>query len=165
MKLLFALIVAVFLLGCATAYKPEGFAGGYSDNQITEDTFFVSFRGNGYIKKGQVLTYFLLRCAEITNQNGYEYFVITSGGLSVSNNSVYVPGQSHTTTTGNYNTTNSDQIYGSSTATTTTSPGYTINIKKPYMDGTIKLGKGEKPESGNAYTYKEIFKMHGHYLK
>ena len=37
------LCVALELLGCATAYQPHGFKGGYYDQKIDDNTAEVSF--------------------------------------------------------------------------------------------------------------------------
>ena len=38
-------IVALFIQGCTTAYQRSGFSGGYSETQLDENVFKVSFRG------------------------------------------------------------------------------------------------------------------------
>lgn len=40
---LFLLVVA--LVGCATAYKPEGYGGGFSETRLDASLFKVSFQG------------------------------------------------------------------------------------------------------------------------
>lgn len=62
------------LAGCMAAYQPDGMGGGYTDEKLDEDTYLVSFRGNGYTPEGAVLKYFLYRCAELTLAQGYAYF-------------------------------------------------------------------------------------------
>lgn len=66
------LLVAV--AGCMTGYQPRGYTGGYSEQKIDEDTYLVSFSGNGNTPRGVVLKYFLYRCAELTVDHGYAYF-------------------------------------------------------------------------------------------
>lgn len=50
--------------------------GGYTDVRVSEDAFTVSFQGNAYTGSASVDNYFLRRCAEVSAQNGYQYFVI-----------------------------------------------------------------------------------------
>jgi hypothetical protein len=164
-KLSFLLVTFLLFIGCSTGYQPSGFKGGYTDRQVTKETYFVSFRGNGYTNKGDVLIFFLLRCAEVTKMNGYDYFQIQNSNLSDNVSSVYVPGQTSSNTIGNtYTVKSSGQQYGNYQTTATTSPGYNINIKKPYMEGIIKVFVGEKPDQPNMYSVQEIITLHGHHL-
>ena len=71
-------LLAFVLGGCATAYQPEGSTGGYKDVKLADDTYRVSFFGNGYTSRPVVLKYFLYRCAELTLQHGYTYFEVFS---------------------------------------------------------------------------------------
>jgi hypothetical protein len=40
------LAVVVILSGCATAYQPKGFTGGFSETLLAPDTFKVQFSGS-----------------------------------------------------------------------------------------------------------------------
>ncbi len=67
---------AVAVTGCAATYQPLGLLGGYSDEQITENTFDVWYQGNGWTKPAELEKNLLRRCAEITVEKGYERFII-----------------------------------------------------------------------------------------
>lgn len=73
-----AVFVPLLLTGCMTAYQPLGATGGYQDKQLDKDTYQVAFYGNGNTPRPAVLKYFLHRCAELTLEQGYEYFEIYS---------------------------------------------------------------------------------------
>lgn len=73
---LIALLGACWLTSCSTSYQPLGFTGGYSDQRLDNNTAQVSFRGNGFTAPETVHSYLLRRCAEVTLQNGYNYFVL-----------------------------------------------------------------------------------------
>lgn len=82
MKLKSALISAAmvpFLAACATStpYIPasEG-RYGYSETQIESDRFTVSFSGNSLTDLKTVENYLLYRAAELTQQNGYDHFIV-----------------------------------------------------------------------------------------
>jgi hypothetical protein len=66
---------------CATesTYRPatgHGFErSGYSDRQIEDNRFQVSFSGNSYTSRDTVEKYLLYRAAELTLQRGYDYFI------------------------------------------------------------------------------------------
>jgi hypothetical protein len=65
----------------ATPYQPavgSGYArNGYSDEQIEENRFRVSFAGNSLTSRETVERYLLYRAAELTLQSGYDYFVLS----------------------------------------------------------------------------------------
>lgn len=44
--------------------------------KLGKDIYQVVFRGNGYTGSERVNRFFLRRCAEITEQQGYEYFAL-----------------------------------------------------------------------------------------
>jgi hypothetical protein len=75
-----ALMVAVLALaGCAspTPYGPrlEGQQTGYTDRQLAQNRYRVTFRGNTVTPRETVESYLLLRAAEVTRAAGYDFFV------------------------------------------------------------------------------------------
>jgi hypothetical protein len=75
---LVALSAVCLLAGCATAYQPDGVSGGYADQRLNDNTAQVSFRGNRFISPETLHSYLLRRCADVTLQNGYNYFVLVA---------------------------------------------------------------------------------------
>lgn len=71
-----ALSAVCLLCSCATAYQPDGFTGGYSDQRMSSNTAQVTFRGNRFNTPERLHSFLLRRCAEVTTQNGYEYFAL-----------------------------------------------------------------------------------------
>jgi hypothetical protein len=67
--------VIVFLSGCGTPY---GTIGGSSEIQLAPDSYRVSFSPRGYISWDLAYRSALLRCAELTIQNGYRYFGVVA---------------------------------------------------------------------------------------
>lgn len=70
---------AVALASCATstAYAPAGFngqRGGYAEQRLENDRYRVSFAGNSVTSREQVEMGLLLRAAELTAENGYDWF-------------------------------------------------------------------------------------------
>jgi hypothetical protein len=67
------------LAACATAtpYQPaaDG-AYGFQEQQIETNRVRISFRGNSLTERDTVETYLLYRAAELTLQNGKDYFVL-----------------------------------------------------------------------------------------
>jgi len=58
----------------ATTEKGEG----YTTQRIEQNRFRISFRGNSVTSRQTVDTYMLFRCAEVTLQNGGDYFLIVN---------------------------------------------------------------------------------------
>ena len=69
-------IASLAVFACATPYQPRAIRGGYSDMQVGDNVFRVSFEGNGYLSAQTASDYALLRSAELTLEKGFRYFVI-----------------------------------------------------------------------------------------
>lgn len=74
-------LLTIFLLVCACSstskspYKPANNAGfGYKDILLTDNAYRIEFKYNGNSKKAH--SYALLRAAEITSAQGYDWFVV-----------------------------------------------------------------------------------------
>jgi len=79
----FAAVAALGVLAaCAhpTPYQPAATetGEGYTTQRIESNRFRISFRGNSVTSRQTVDTYMLYRCAEVTLENGYDYFVIVN---------------------------------------------------------------------------------------
>ena len=66
------------LAGCATAYQYEKATGGYTNFPLAETTYRVRFKGNNYTSRDKVEKFLLYRCAELTDQLGYDHFIVLS---------------------------------------------------------------------------------------
>ena len=75
---LLAATAALALSACATAtpYGPAGQGSryGYSEQRVDADRYRVSFSGNSVTSRDQVEMALLLRAAEVTAENGYDWF-------------------------------------------------------------------------------------------
>lgn len=130
------------LSGCATSYQPNGLTGGFSETQLGENIFRVSFRGNGYTRGERASDFALLRSAEVAEQHGFRYFVIVQSADKTATSAYTTPTQSYTTGSA-YAFGNT--AYGS--AHTTTYGGQTYFIQHPSTTNTI-LCFTEKPQTG-----------------
>ncbi|MFC1527980.1 hypothetical protein ACFL5D_04500 [Candidatus Neomarinimicrobiota bacterium] len=74
-KLLFTTIF-ILLYCCSTPYQPYGALGGYKSSQIGDNSYRVLFKGNQHTHGETVYNNLERRCAEITIENGYSYFII-----------------------------------------------------------------------------------------
>lgn len=133
--------IGFFLTGCATGYHGNSVSGGFSETQLGENAFRVTFRGNGYTKPERAADLSLLRAAEIALAHGFKYFVVVDAGQGSSLSTYTTPTQSYSTMNAyGYG----GQAYGN--ATTTTTGGQTFFVSKPSATNTILCFK-EKPET------------------
>ncbi len=155
LKKSFALALAsCSLISCTSPYQASGFTGGYTDMALNKDTYFITFRGNGFTSAETVQSYTLRRSAELTLSKGYKYFVIVTGGTSVNTQVVRTPATIQTQSFGSFhgngygNTSyfgsGSSSNYnfsgnGSSNSYTTINPGGQYNINKYKSGATIKI--------------------------
>lgn len=74
------LVLLSFAAACATAtpYAPavDGRGDGYSQQQIENNRFLVSFSGNSLTDRQTVETYLLYRAAELADANGAGWFEV-----------------------------------------------------------------------------------------
>jgi hypothetical protein len=140
-------------VGCSTPYQPDGLSGGYSDNRIDSNTMSVEFRGNGYTSKRKVEMYLLYRCAEVTRDAGYDYFIALNSSTETNQGSITTPGSFSSITS-----------FAKGAAVTHASyfPGQTINFTSYGATTLIRMGKGPKPvENLAAFNAKEIIEYLG----
>jgi len=140
-KKFLSLTLIAALSGCATAYKPDGISGGFSETQLDSNVWRVSFEGNGYTGEQRANDLALLRSAELTLTQGFTYFGLADAKSGSTSGSFTTP------TT--YNTTGNayvsgNNIYGS--ATTYTSGGQTFDFTMPSSTNTVVMFK-EKPNT------------------
>lgn len=150
MRAILAVAAIVTVTGCATQYQSRGFAGGYSETQLDENVFQVSFSGNGYTSRERAADFTLLRSADLAQQHGFGYFIIISKEDRTGYGTYSTPTTSHTTASA---TAYGNTAYGR--ATTTTYGGQTYMIEKPGLSNLIVCFK-EKPE-GQAMVYNARF--------
>jgi|SRR5690606_38348860 len=77
-RMIAPLMIAALLTGCASQspYKAaDGARYGYSDTRIAEDRYRVSFKAPAS-REAEIRDYALLRAAELTLLEGYDWFVV-----------------------------------------------------------------------------------------
>ena len=75
---------AVLVLTClmrascvtVTPYQEGSWTGGYYEREVAPDTFSITFDGNNNVKRDTLHSYLLYRCAELTVERGYDYFIL-----------------------------------------------------------------------------------------
>lgn len=148
---------ALILGACATLapYGPQAGPGGqgFSERRIESDRYRVTYDGIG--APGPVADLALLRAAELTLEQGYDWFEVTqrfidgrpdsAGGLQPSV-SVGVGSSS-----GRYG--------GYRYSGTSTGVGIGLNVTGPSPTSTtleVRLGRGERPDRIEAYDAREV---------
>lgn len=134
MKVIPLLILLVLLVGCSSqpAYVKSQFTSSLSETQLSENAWRVVFSGGSTWSMTNAENHALLRCADITLQNGFKYFVMDSSDSTSKSGTISTPGSSTTTFIGN-------------TAYTSGSNGSSIPYSKPRVSNTIVM-YNEKPD-------------------
>ncbi|MEY2116238.1 MULTISPECIES: CC0125/CC1285 family lipoprotein [Rhodanobacter] len=71
-----ALVAAVLVGGCATAYQPKSFTGGFSETDLGPTSFKIGFSGNGFTSPERASDFALLRAADKSIEDGCSYFSV-----------------------------------------------------------------------------------------
>ena len=157
MKKFAAVCIALTLSACATPYGKYGLLGGFTDSRIEENTFSISVDTNGFTNQQTTSMQALYRAAELTAENGFDFFIIASGANNSTSMAMAMPGNSTSNTTVN--------AYGSTAyARTTTNYAPTTVVPMVFPNSTliIKSFKGAKPEgASNAYDARAVMKYLG----
>lgn len=82
MRMLMLAAAAALLSACATAtpYQPAAANApyGFQEQRIEANRVRITFSGNSLTDRDTVETYLLYRAAEVTLENGYDYFVVAN---------------------------------------------------------------------------------------
>ena len=146
MRLIATCIASTLLLGaCATPYQKRGLTGGFTETQLSPETYRISFQANTITPPDQVQDYTLLRAAELTLENGHRYFVVQETVDQTRRLVTSVP--STTTTTGKVKSSGNKAKFESYTSS---SPGYVKEEFAPGLGMVIRT-LPSKPPKGEAY--------------
>ena len=135
------------LAGCATPYQEQDLGAGYSEVQLDSDMFRVSFIGKGYTEDQIAADYAMLRSAELTLEQGFNYFVILQSE-STTTEEVYRDA-SISSSTGNVTT---GSVFGGTNEITETSRSGTYAIDRPTTTQVIVCFE-DYPENMNNPVY------------
>ena len=69
-------MIMLTLSACSSSYGPLNSMGGYQEKQIGKDMMEVRFYGNQHTSKEKVSQLLLYRCAEVTEEAGFDFFVV-----------------------------------------------------------------------------------------
>ena len=130
----FALLSFLALASCTTGYQPQDINGGFSDYMTAPDEAVITFHGNEYTSAERVVMMAFLRCADVTLEHGYRYFVGISMVDLSANSSFAIPDHAsipdYAFEYGNYATAN---------ATTTITPSQRLKTSRPAVSIRIRM--------------------------
>lgn len=156
-------LACALVVGCATGYQPNGWSGGFSEIPLASDAYQISVNGNGYTRADRVNEMALLRGAELTRDNGFNYFVVLNLSEYTRESSTTTPGSSTTNTSGSataYGNSNSVTAYGSSTSHTTYNAPKTTVVVKPGVDVVIRFVPDDFAAESSALSVSQVFGLY-----
>jgi hypothetical protein len=140
------------LSGCVTTeYQARDFFGeGYSESRIGERTYKVDFQCSQETPESLCEGYLFRRCAELTRNAGFDYFVMETHDTVIKEKDIVVPGHYNTITSGSGRDKTTTHVF---------QPGYTVKDRYPVSQATISMYRGKIPgDMINAYTPADILK-------
>lgn len=146
-KLIATLLLTSLLTACATPYQSTGLRGGYSDTQLSDNTFQVYFRGNGLTSQHRSNDFALLHASQLTLDHGFNYFTL-SDAKTYDTTSTYTTPK----TTTYYPGSTVPSIYGGGAMTSISTGGSTETVNHPHSVGIITCYK-TKPTSADGVVY------------
>lgn len=165
-RLLTALTLTLCASSCATGYGSKGLFGGFTETQLDANTVRVNFQGNGFTSKEKVETYTMLRCAELTVQNGYDWFLVMNQDTEGQDTQVHSGSYNSSGTTGGASISEYGTVSTWSSTSGYTSPSSTFGIRKYNSALVIKMFTGEKPSDAmHGYDAHEVLTYLGAQVK
>ena len=158
-------VLALFMAACSstTTYQPAEKRGGYgyTETELGKDRYRVTFTGNTVTDKETVNDYALLRAAELTLQQGYDWFQLVNRDTeSKSRTSSTISGVNEfgggTAVYQRCGLLSCDTVVAQTPgrlsggyATSTTRTSYQASLE-------IKMGKDPMPDAAEAYNAQEL---------
>lgn len=146
MKTIIFIFLGMLLSGCSLDYGPTGYQAktknneGYEEMRLSKTSYLVEYSSNDETNSSTNYKHALRRAAELTTQNNYRYFDITSERNT--SRSYTTPLVTET------NIKNDDNDIAKSVATTTVSGGK--NKLEPGVSLTIVMHNSKKANSYDA---------------
>lgn len=93
MKNIILLLPFLYITGCATNYKPNGFVGngGFDDTELAPKYFRVTFKGNEKTSLERATDFALLRTAELMQNKQCESFEIVKSTNEIRKGNIFLP--------------------------------------------------------------------------
>tara|TARA_R110000751_G_scaffold80214_15_gene161911 strand:- start:25823 stop:26362 length:540 start_codon:yes stop_codon:yes gene_type:complete len=155
----------ILLAACATSYQPNNrwTGGGFSEIPIAADAYKVTVKGNGYTSSERTNEMALLRSAELTRDNGFNYFIVVDSEEYQSTSQFVTPGSSTSTTTGSasaYSFGNRAYATGVANTNTTYTPPQIYTTFKPNVAMVVKFVPDEFAKQASALSVAQVFGLY-----
>ncbi len=100
-KIIVALFGVVLLSGCATPYKPNGFAfnGGFDSAELEPNYFRVVFKGNEKTSRERANDFALLRVSDLMLERNCSSFAVVKSSNDIKKSTLVLPTTQTTNTT------------------------------------------------------------------
>jgi hypothetical protein len=151
-RIVFLFLALIGMAGCLTTeYQARDFFGeGYSEARIGERSYKVDFQCSQETPESLCEGYLFRRCAELTRNTGFDYFVMETHSTVMKEKDMVVPGHYNTMTSGSGRDKTTAYVF---------QPGYTVKERYPVSNATISMHKGAKAaDTRNAYTPEDILR-------
>ncbi|MDN3637500.1 hypothetical protein QWY82_01645 [Simiduia curdlanivorans] len=152
-------LILLSLVGCASnsGYKAASGSGyGYTETEISENRYRIDYKDKSR-RASQAKNYALLRAAELTLAQGYDWFVVVDRETQIEKSDDNI---STSMTTGRTVTKSCGLLSCSTQSHPTTEYGVGMNsgTGKDFAIASleVRLGKGVKPATGDTYDAREI---------
>lgn len=150
MTKILSLALVLILAGCAVgrSYQKADnmWSLGYSDTQLNERVYRVSYAGYG-IPQNECDDFALMRAADIAKEKGYKSFRLLNEQQSSHTQAIYIPGQTYTTGT----VSSSGHVNATSFST-----AYATSVNYPVSTITVEM-LNEKDTSNAAFDVETIW--------
>lgn len=151
-KVIGLILLTAAVAGCAkpALYQPMRDDVGYGQRQLEENHYTVWFVGNSATPRETVEDYVLYRCAELTLEKAYDYFVLSNR----STQGEHRPGSGVSLGIGGF------RLGGSGGISLGVGTGIPVGGDKKYFgEANVLLMKGQKPANDpNAFDAREVKK-------
>jgi hypothetical protein len=168
-----AIALSLGVAACATPtpYQPNirgtGTSGGFSEFRLEQNRFRVNFAGNSMTTRETVEAYLLFRAAELTVQNGYDWFEVVDRDVDKHTRTYVEPDPFYRPWYGSYGFWRpSWRYYGRGYGWRTWDPFWgdpfwadrvdIRTIERFEASAEIILGRGSKPDSVRAFDARSV---------
>lgn len=166
-----ALVASLMLTSCLTPYGPyDTVLGGYTDRRVNQNTAIVNISTTRITHRYTAQAYALYRAAEVTIDNGFDYFIVISSSYINRNVRVFEREDYHGYNTDpprSYNAFPRSLAYAGYRMEGTRSPRYTnrYNNQCIFYGPTvvIKMFKGIPPNVPGAFDAADVMAHLGPY--
>jgi len=90
-RVIIGLVITFLLFSCATTYTSSkgSYTGGYYEDKMSNNEYIVGCSANGYTSAERAFDIALMRVADITLQQGFEYFLVFDSDASINEDVIY----------------------------------------------------------------------------